>query len=93
MPIGLMGAPDGHITDFGHVEERLYLVHMVLTQSTYAWLDAQLGIGQWSKPLQIAVYLPVFTTLSIVASLVLHYVIEKPFLLLKDRVGESQQGK
>ena len=64
----------------------LYLVHMVFMEASLRWLDRWLGIDQLGVNAQFGLYLPVFCALSIAAALLLHYLIEKPFLILKDRV-------
>ena len=54
----------------------LYLVHMPLIAISMAIV---------AKPGGFWLFVPVFLTLSIAAALLLHYTVEKPFLLIKDR--------
>ena len=54
----------------------LYLVHMPLIAISMAIV---------AKPGGFWLFVPVFLTLSIAAALLLHYIVEKPFLLIKDR--------
>ena len=71
---------------FSKISYSLYLVHMIFMQATLDWLDRAFGIASWPTNLQFSLYLPVFCSLSIAAALILHYAVEKPFLLLKDRI-------
>jgi peptidoglycan/LPS O-acetylase OafA/YrhL len=71
---------------FSKISYSLYLVHMLFMEVGWRavfWLfptSQQLPLG-----LQFLVYFPVYIALSVSAALLLHYVVEKPFLLLKDR--------
>ncbi len=53
--------------------------------NTLAWLERWLEISRFSTPVQVLLFLPTFVAISIVAALVLHYLVEKPFLLTKGR--------
>ncbi|MEM7026136.1 MAG: acyltransferase [Pseudomonadota bacterium] len=63
----------------------LYLVHMPLIPGVIWMVEHPLGLAGASLGLRFAVFLPLFAAASMLAALVLHYVVEKPFLLLKDR--------
>lgn len=71
---------------FSRISYSLYLVHMVFLVSTYHLVDGSIGLHRHPVWLGMLVYLPVYGAISIGAALVLHYAVEKPFLLLKDRV-------
>lgn len=64
----------------------LYLVHMVFIDSTYGWLARWPGYVELPAALRFALYLPLFVLLSTLAALLLHFLVERPFLWLKDRV-------
>ncbi|MDY7094156.1 MAG: acyltransferase [Acidobacteriota bacterium] len=64
----------------------LYLVHMVFMDSLLAWLSSWPGYGGLSLELQFALYFPLFCAVSALAALLLHYLVERPFLALKDRI-------
>ena len=65
----------------------LYLVHMVFVRSTSDMLNGFTWYGGLAPAGRFGIYFPVFCALSILAALLLHYTVEKPFLILKDRVG------
>lgn len=71
---------------FSKISYSLYLVHMVFLTSTYALVDGWLGLDAYPIWIGLFLYLPIFCTVSILAALVLHYAVEKPFLLIKDRI-------
>ena len=48
-------------------------------------LDGTLGLDRYAPGVQAMIFLPVFVLASVLAALLLHYLVEKPFLLLKDR--------
>ena len=64
----------------------LYLVHMPFMENTHGWLQTLPGFSAWGLQQQLVVYLPVFGLISLGAALALHYLVEKPFLLVKDRI-------
>jgi peptidoglycan/LPS O-acetylase OafA/YrhL len=70
---------------FSKISYSLYLVHMVFMDVTLQGLERLPGFGGWGVNRQFALYLPVFCVVSIAGALVLHYAIERPFLILKDR--------
>jgi len=64
----------------------LYLVHLPLVEPTLDLLETTVGLFRLAPPLQVALYLPTLFVLSLIAALLLHYTVEKPFLRLKERV-------
>jgi len=64
----------------------LYLVHLPLIPGLIWLLDGPLGLAQAAPPLRFAAFLPLFACASLLAAALLHYLVEKPFLLLKDRL-------
>ncbi len=58
----------------------LYLVHMPLIPLALAWTVAE------GEPTAFAPFMAAFLGLSFAVALLLHYVVEKPFLVLKDRI-------
>jgi peptidoglycan/LPS O-acetylase OafA/YrhL len=66
---------------FARISYCLYLVHLPLIP-----LARKLaGQGDGADP-DFALFFAIFSALSILAALLLHYAIEKPFLVLKDRI-------
>lgn len=63
----------------------LYLVHYALIPGVLGALGAVLPLAALPRALQLAAFLPFYLALSFAAALVLHYAVEKPFLLLRDR--------
>jgi peptidoglycan/LPS O-acetylase OafA/YrhL len=66
---------------FARISYSLYLIHLPLIPLAL-WLTAELG----GPDASFGLFLPIFATLSVFAALVLHFAVEKPFLLLKDRI-------
>ena len=64
----------------------LYLVHLPLIPGLLWLVDGPIGLGNAPPALRLAAFLPLFATSSLLAAALLHYLIEKPFLLLKDRL-------
>jgi peptidoglycan/LPS O-acetylase OafA/YrhL len=64
----------------------LYLVHLPLIPGVIALVDGPLGLAGATEALRFAAFLPLFATSSLLAAAALHYLVEKPFLLLKDRI-------
>lgn len=65
----------------------VYLTHLIVVGVSIQLAQALApGWSYLSPMIQFAVVLPVFVAFSLLAGLVLHYAVEKPFLLLKDRV-------
>ncbi len=70
---------------FARISYSLYLVHMVFIDSIYALMSRVPGFTQWSASAQFCLYFPIYAAISVAGALVLHYLVEKPFLILKDR--------
>ena len=66
---------------FARVSYSLYLVHLALSPLAMALA----GMFTASAP-SLIVFFPVFLGVSVAASLLLHYGVEKPFLILKARI-------
>jgi peptidoglycan/LPS O-acetylase OafA/YrhL len=64
----------------------LYLVHLPLIPGLIWLLDGPLGLALAPPAYRFAAFLPLFACSSLLAAALLHYLVEKPFLLLKDRV-------
>ncbi len=64
----------------------LYLVHLALIPFVLAILNATLPLDDYPSSIQFLLFFPVYIAISIVGALALHFVVEKPFLLLKDRI-------
>ncbi len=65
-----------------------YLTHVLVMW--WIWGDLRSAfpeIVEQSPAVQLAVFLPLYAAGSVLAALLVHYAVEKPFLLLKDRVG------
>jgi len=69
---------------FARISYSLYLVHLPL-------VPVSMKIAQMAAPQSevFPLFFAVFLSLSVTAALVLHYVVEKPFLLFKDRIGRQ----
>ena len=65
----------------------LYLVHMIFMRAGVEWLWPLYSPGPF-KPSGgfFVLFVPFFIGLSVLAALLLHYLVEKPFLLLKDGI-------
>ena len=70
---------------FSKISYSLYLVHQMFDKNLFQRLQDQAWFTTLPASGQLLVFLPIFLTISLLASLLLHYVVEKPFLLLKDR--------
>ena len=64
----------------------VYLTHMMVVPSTEKLAQILFGYTELSPLLQFLVFLPLFLCLSTLAGLLLHYIVEKPFLIIKDRI-------
>ena len=63
----------------------LYLVHYALIPVATVLADATFGSTAPSALTRFVLFLPVYLGLSFAAAAVLHYLVEKPFLVLRDR--------
>jgi len=70
---------------FSKISYSLYLVHLPLNPLTTILVGRLIPMDEFEPMVQFFIYLPFYGTLSIIIALILHYVVEKPFLLLKDR--------
>tara|TARA_R110002110_G_scaffold404606_1_gene623022 strand:- start:24212 stop:25417 length:1206 start_codon:yes stop_codon:yes gene_type:complete len=70
---------------FAVISYSLYLVHMPLQPMLLETLEYLIKFSQLSITSKILIFYPTFFVLSIIIALVVYYVIEKPFLVLKDR--------
>jgi peptidoglycan/LPS O-acetylase OafA/YrhL len=70
---------------FSKISYSLYLVHLPLAAPTAILFARLFPLNEFEPMVQFFIYLPVYSALSIFVALILHYVVEKPFLLLKDR--------
>ena len=65
-----------------------YLTHVLIMW--WAWGDLQVvwpGIVELAPAVQFGVFLPLYLASSVLTALLVHFAVEKPFLILKDRVG------
>ncbi len=63
----------------------LYLVHLALLPMAQAFCESLGGFDGLSRGAQFLVFLPPYLVIATVAALILHYGVEKPFLLLRER--------
>ncbi len=87
----LGGGPGGFLRQWwllvlARISFSLYLIHLTLLPGIRQTLDAAIGLDTLAPAVQALIFLPVFALASVAAALVLHYLVEKPFLLLKDRI-------
>lgn len=68
----------------------LYLVHLLLIPAVQAAVGPMADARGWSAGAQFAAFLPVYLVASTAAALLLHYGVEKPFLLLKERLAHPR---
>ena len=64
----------------------LYLIHLPLIPLSLALSRALFDSPSATPLTQFSIFLPVYLSLTIIVALVLHYMVEKPFLVLKDRI-------
>jgi len=74
---------------FSRISYSLYLVHMAFVQVVYLTLSQFSWFDSLPRGAQFLVYLPVFSAVSIAAALLLHFLVEQPFCMLKDRYRVS----
>lgn len=74
---------------FSKISYSLYLVHMLFVAGTMDLLNSTIALRSMPVAQQFLIFFPVYCVFSILAALALHYTVEKPFLILKDRVGRS----
>ena len=65
-----------------------YLTHLLMMWWVWGELTAAFPrIGTFTPGAQFAIFFPLYFAASVLAALVLHFAVEKPCLLLKDRTG------
>ena len=84
MQLGLLlgGGPRGFFDLFSlfflaRISYSLYLIHLPLLPLSMALVGADASFG---------VFCAMFVVISVLAAVVIHYAVEKPFLILKDRL-------
>jgi peptidoglycan/LPS O-acetylase OafA/YrhL len=63
----------------------LYLVHLALLPAVQVFCESQPWFADLSRGAQFLVFLPPYLLAATAAALLLHYGVEKPFLLLRER--------
>lgn len=86
----LGGGPGGFLRQWwllvlARISFSLYLIHLTLIPGVRQTLDAAVDLAAMSFAVQFLVFAPVYVLSTIMAALALHYLVEKPFLILKDR--------
>jgi peptidoglycan/LPS O-acetylase OafA/YrhL len=64
----------------------VYLVHLMLVPLAMDLLSDIVDTSTMHPLLQLLIFLPLFGLLSLIAGAVLHFSVEKPFLILKDKI-------
>ena len=77
---------------FSKISYSLYLIHLPLVPLTNFLLTQIFPVSDFSPLQQFLIFLSFYNALSIFAALFLHYTVEKPFLLVKDRKIVTQAG-
>ena len=76
----------------GRIAYPWYLTHILVLHYLWGELGERApGIRELSPLGQLAIFLPVFLAASIIAALALHFLVEKPCLLLKDSIGRPRR--
>lgn len=70
----------------------VYLTHTTMVPVATRLLEAISWYHSVNPLLQFVLYLPLFAALSVATGLILHFAVEKPFLLLKSRVRLQQSA-
>ena len=77
----------------GRIAYSWYLTHVLVMHALWGIVTASVpGILGQPAALQVTVFFPVYFAVSLVTALALHYAVEKPCLILKDRVGSPRAG-
>jgi len=74
----------GWLFFFAKISYSLYLVHMVFVPALYEWAVGTAGLALGP---QLALFFPAYAVASIATALLLHYSVEKPSLMLKERLA------
>jgi peptidoglycan/LPS O-acetylase OafA/YrhL len=76
------------------VSYSVYLTHLIMVWPAMRAAESLWpGWGESSPILKFALFLVVFVAFSLVAGLILHFAVEKPFLILKNRVRMGAREK
>lgn len=67
----------------------LYLVHLLVIPGVIHMLNTTIGLAGLSPSAQFALFLGPYLAVAGLAALLVFYIVEKPFLRLKDRVGKG----
>ncbi len=70
---------------FSRISYSWYLVHLPLVPLTLALARKVPGMAGEATVTQFALFLPIYVAVTLAAALTLHFTVEKPFLILKDR--------
>jgi len=76
----------GWLRFFARISYSVYLTHLLILPLCLDILSKLVSSMNASPILQFLILLPIFLLMSILSGLVLHLLIEKPFLLIKERV-------
>ena len=77
----------------GRIAYSWYLTHVLVMHAVWGGLTGSVPeILGFPAALQAATFLPIYFAMSLFIALALHYAVEKPCLLLKDRVGSARTG-
>jgi peptidoglycan/LPS O-acetylase OafA/YrhL len=71
---------------FSKISYSLYLVHMLFVEPVAHMLGRVEAWNALGADARFLFYLPVYSVVAIACATLLHYLVEKPFLLLKDRI-------
>ncbi len=88
-PAGQLRVLEGRwLARAGKIAYPWYLTHVLLMWWIWGDLrEAFPGLVELSPMVQLAVFFPLYAAGSLLAAMLVHFAVEKPFLLLKDRVG------
>jgi peptidoglycan/LPS O-acetylase OafA/YrhL len=78
---------------FAKISYSLYLVHLVFIPGVMIVMGHWKAWNHFSPGTQFMCFLLPYCAISIVGALILHYSVEKPFLRIKDSVGEVHERK
>jgi peptidoglycan/LPS O-acetylase OafA/YrhL len=75
----------------GRIAYPWYLTHLLVLHWLWGSMTARFpGLGGLPPERQLAAFLPVYLAASTAAGILLHFAVEKPCLILKDRIGRRQ---
>lgn len=64
----------------------IYLTHLMLEPVSLSLTDRLFAGATPSALTHLLVFLPVYASCSLIAGMILHFLVEKPLLILKDRI-------